>query len=41
MEDNTGLAVAIVVVNFVVALVVMMWCNKRIADMTDPEKWKK
>lgn len=41
MEDNTGLAVAIVVTNFVIALIVMAWCNKRITDMTDPKNWKK
>jgi hypothetical protein len=41
MEDNTKLAMAIMAVNFVIALVVMAWCNKRIKDMTDPKNWKK
>ena len=40
MEDNTGLAVAIVAVNFIVALVVLAWCNKRIKDITNPDNWK-
>jgi hypothetical protein len=41
MEDNTALAVTIVVTNFVVALIVVGWCNKKIAEMTDPKNWKK
>jgi hypothetical protein len=35
------IAIAIVVTNIVVALIVVGWCNKRIEEMTDPDNWKK
>ena len=38
--DNTGLAVAIFVGNFVVAIGVLAWCNYKIRELTDKDNWK-
>ena len=40
MEDS-GLAITIVVVNFVIGIAVVVWCNVKIKEMTNPDNWKK
>jgi hypothetical protein len=34
-------AIAIVITNIVIAIIVAGWCNKRIGELTDPKNWKK
>jgi len=39
--EETGLAITIVVVNFVIGIAVLIWCNAKIKELTDPDNWKK
>lgn len=38
--DNINLAVAILVVNIIVALAALAWCNHKIKELTDKDNWK-
>ena len=35
------IAIAIAITNIVIALVVVGWCNKKINEFSDPERWKR
>ena len=39
--ENSDLAIAIVVSNFVIGIVIVTWCNAKIKEMTNPDNWKK
>tara|TARA_Y100000593_G_scaffold95031_1_gene198569 strand:+ start:19195 stop:19317 length:123 start_codon:yes stop_codon:yes gene_type:complete len=39
--ENLNLAIVIVATNFIVSMVIVAWCNKRIKELSDPENWKK
>jgi len=38
--DNIELAVAIMLGNLIVALLMVSWCNKKTKEFTDKDKWK-
>jgi len=37
----TELAVAIFIANLVGGIIIVVWCNKKIKEFTDPDNWKK
>ena len=38
--EESGIAIAILAVNIIGAVILVAWCNKRIAEFTDVDKWK-
>jgi len=38
--DDVGLAAAIFIGNLVAAIGVLAWCNYKIRELTDKDKWK-